>query len=602
MRLLFALFAAIALLTSPALAKDKKTPRHKDGMQYGAIFNGKQNWPTVLIGVAADWAGECAGGKADVCYKLGEAFETGLGDLDMDAPAALGYYIKACDNGLEAGCGKTVEWLLMGHGGFEDAKLAVEKGRPACFDNNMPEACTWIGYAKYNGLGGYKVDQPAAGKLWSWACDKGSEAGCRMHGNYAFEIAKTQEEQLVALGRFSDGCFDRDQSWACLGLARFVEKNPYKMFDAEEQAEIPALLSGACFENKGDTLPACAEWGKRAYLSGQDVQLAEQVLASVCDEGFGDGCSVLGRMALANQYPGSKVTPQQAIYYLRRSCDFGDGRGCMGLGTAYTNAMAVQEDKEAGKALTAKGCDLGFDLACQLVTKETRAELAKMQGWRIDPSLSSDVQIAQIMQQKKDGQMPDAQAMAMLASEGIPDANWVLGQWALGGLSWQGKEIMPQNTQLALTLISKAGQAGHVEAAKWMGYSQWYGLSGLAENRESAKGYMEIAAGKGDTEALQYLRSMVNTEYRERMAMLAAQAAAEAEARRGNFWTRWFEAISASARSARPVASSGPSLSEKLAAESWQRTKSAMDKTHWNYRVQYMTGATSVCPTSNPYC
>lgn len=597
---LLVVFSLACLLTMPSFAKDRKNPRARDGMQYSAVYNGKQNMPVTLYGISRTWAGKCAGGDGDMCYKLGEAFETGLGDFLPDLSIAVGYYISACDNDHILGCGKATEYLLMGTAGFENQDLATDKGIYACNELDAPDACAWLAYAKYEGIGGMSHDPEGARDLWGWTCLNGSDDGCRMYANYYWKNDPSEEGQVEAIAVFQEHCDDHKKAWACLGYGLMIEETPHIDFTDEERAEGVLKIRWGCLHGEGDRIPACAEYGKRKLRDTHDsghINFAEGVLNNACEAGIAESCFLLGEHGIDGEVHGGEVSQGEAGFYLRRACDLDYGDACMALAKAYVDGSMRKVRENVSRVLTDKACRLGNEVACVVMDNPGNRETVDvLKGLMIDPSLPAAVQLAMAMEIADSEPNKAAQTVGMLMEEQYPDAEWLLGNWFLNG---KPGIVDTPDLNNATILIQNAARVGHVEAAKWMGMAHWYGLHGLDLDRELGEGYMAIAARNYDEDAVMYYRSMLYQEERDRIAANYAAAAAEAAERESHWLSKWAAAVSAQASSYSP---SNPSASSQIARDAWQRSQSNMDKLYFRQRMDYLTGATTACNSSNPYC
>jgi TPR repeat protein len=214
----------------------------------------------------------------------------------------------------------------------------------------------------------------------------------------------------------------------------------------------------------------------------------------------------------------------------------------------------------------------------------------------IDPSLPAAEQLARAVELVDGGDKTRARnTIALLMEEGYEEAEWLLGNWFLTGKAG----IVPQNERNAVILIENAAKVGHVEAAKWMGMARWYGQHGMSQDRKVGLNYMRIAARFGDEEATLILRSMLAEPERQRRAERARQIAEAAKQQRSMF-SGWLAALSS--RSWSSSTRTGISSSQRAANASWQRHQTSMDNLYFNQRMDYLTGSSTACNYSNPYC
>jgi len=377
---------------------------------------------------------------------------------------------------------------------------------------------------------------------------------------------------------FLDGCEQDNRSWACQGIGLMIEEDAYGDFDAEDKA-----------------------WGAPLVRTDDQeaVRKGEGFLNTGCDAGIAEACYQAGRHGIFDDNPLGKITQGEAGYYLRQGCDRDHAEACYLLGESYRKGRMRKTREGIGWALVDKACALGHETSCLILGIDGAKALSEVtrSTW-IDPWLPSEQQIALAMRAADNGEpRKAAHTIGLLMEEQHPEAEWVLGNWFLTG---KPGVVDTPNEDNAVILIDNAARVGHIEAAMWMGLAHWAG-DRVEHNRDLAWNYMSIAAREGDTMALQYRQAMINEVRMEREAERRRIAAEEARARQNDFWYRFSAKVAAMSAAS---ASSGPSsaYSDRLAAQSWQRHQSAMDNLHFQQRYDYLTGVTTACNSSNPYC
>ncbi|WOE74787.1 tetratricopeptide repeat protein [Alterisphingorhabdus coralli] len=571
-------------------AHAEKVPLARDGVMNSAVYNGQQNMPVKVYGVARKWERNCIKGKAKECVRLGDAFATGLGDLKQSTRVAAGYYLKGCDKGSSAACATYAGLALGGSLPLPKPDAAVTSATRGC-QLGSQSACAWQGVLYHRGYGVAK-DAGRAEQLWRTACSANADDGCRFLANYLKESGNragqpSQEAQTL----FSTYCTSDARPWACLGAAQ--------MLGVERPQAVPLLQRG-CEQGKGDRLAVCAEYAARIITrrEAKSVDLAEGFLNSACTAGLAQSCYTIGRHGFSANAKLGDVTPGEAGFYLRRGCDLDHAAACHDLADAYISNRMRQVRYPAATMLMLKSCRLGYAPACQW-TKKNQAQgerTAIVQRW-IDPSLPAAAQLEQAVKIADSNPQKAARTVDLLQEEQYDEAQWLLGNWFLTG---KRRIIDTPNQRNAVILIENAAKVGHVEAAKWMGMAHWYGRNGVAFDRQMGLGYMRIAARFGDLEATQIAQSMELQPERDRIAARnRAVAQAEAERQQRSWFTKWLESASYSYPTRTRT---GRSASERAAAASWQRHQNSMDRLHFNQRMNYLSGRTSACNRSNPYC
>ncbi|MEO1045929.1 MAG: hypothetical protein AAFX04_10855 [Pseudomonadota bacterium] len=589
-RIVTTVLAGIIALGFATSAQAEKLPRARDGVMNSAVYNGQQNMPVKVYGVARKWERNCIKGKASQCIRLADAFATGLGDLEQSTRVAAGYYLKACNKGASKACAIYAGLALGGSLPLPKPDAAVSSATRGC-QSGSQAACAWEGVLHYRGYGVAR-DTRRAEQLWRGACAADADDGCRFLANYLEEQGRTKgQPSKEAQNLFSTFCAKEARPWACLGSAQML---------GVKRPQAVQLLQRGCEQGEGDRLAVCAEYAAQIITrrDAKSVDMAEGFLDSACDAGVARSCYIIGRHGFTTNARLGKVTPGEAGFYLRRGCDLDHAAACHDLADAYINNRMRQFRYRVAIMLMLKSCRLGHMPACEWTTRDQSAGKRTdiLRRW-IDPSLPAAEQLEQAVRIVESDPQKAARTVDLLMEEQYDEAQWLLGNWFLTG---KRGIIDTPNPENAVILIDNAARVGHVEAAKWMGMAHWYGRHGVAFDREMGLGYMRIAARFGDEEATMIGRLMLQQPERDRIAARnRAIAQAEAERQQRSWFVKWLESASYSS----PVATrTGRSASERAAAASWQRHQNAMDRLHFNQRMNYLRGRTTACNRSNPYC
>ena len=582
MRSWFIGLAAMAALFAGATASAQQLPSAYKGSRDQFFWNGKQNMPFKLYGVAIEWDKDCSKGKADQCIRLAKAFESGLGDLEADMRVAVGYYMRACEKGSGPGCATAATILRDGSAGFTNPAEAQKMAERGCNVLKNQNACAGVA------VGLARTDKGRSGQLIDSACASGADDGCRMKAEALFYEKRDPASRAEAMTMFQTACATK-RAWGCQGLADAYGQGLGVPVDRAKAADYARI---GCTQGQGNRLRLCTLHGialTRAGNAKADFNKGELFLDTSCKGGDGIACNQIGRIGL-NHMPGATTTGVEGLYYLRRGCDLNYGPACTYLAAAYSGGEGVNPDNAVALALNEKGCRLSDAEGCQLAKRLLVAEpglRAKMPG--IDPSLTVDVQLrrARAVAEGSGDRMPGVFAVYRLVQEGNEDAEWLFGGWLYYGLP---RVFDTSRRNDGLTLFENAARVGHVDAAVFMGMAYWYG-EGVTEDRAKGEKYMLIAANRGSPMAAAIYRSMRNEPVRQENARRQKEYQewqASREASWARSWAAWTPSFSGSSYT--PPSYSGPSVSQII------------NESNWNQRINYLSGSTTACPSSNPYC
>lgn len=576
-------------------AADSGMPSARDGYRHTAIFNGNQNMPVTLYGVAMAWEKDCLKGQAEQCMRLGQALEVGEGDLKAEIRAALGFYLKACEKGGGAGCARAAAVIREGSANFSNEALAQKTAERGCKVLEDQDSC--VAMAKGLTTQGRALDNEQAALLIDDACATGSDDGCRMKAVSLFYDRDDAASLQMAVRLFESAC-QNNRAWGCTGMAEAYEKGRGVALDGARARD--AARKG-CLDAEGHTLPACALYGRYLTQSGSagDMKLGVKLLAKACLGRDAYACNDAGEIGLKRR-AGSGIAGWEVPLYFRDGCDLDLADACLNLAGLYENgADPVRPQRKVMIALMDKACRLGSRNACDRI-KDMGAQADRLRARvpQIDPALPALQQLAIAGKAAEQGNRKEALATVVrLMHEGVAAANWLLGGWL-----YYGKPGLIDTPRKAdgFILFENAARQGHVEAAKWIGMAYWYG-DGVAQDRQKGEGYMALAAADGDKMARAILRSMKAEPIREATARRQREMEAEAERRKNDWGYQMSLALSAWGRS-NLGNTSGSGMSGRMANASWQRSQQSLDKMNWNNAIRYTTGQSSACPLSNPYC
>jgi len=592
----FALLGVLAVTGGNHMAVASETPSARSGYLNSVVYNGNQNMPVTLYGVAMAWEKDCLKGQADQCMRLGQALEAGEGDLKAEIRAALGFYLKACEKGEGAGCARAATVIREGSANFTNAVLAQETAARGCNVLKDQDACAAM--AMGLATNSRPMDNAQAAALIDDACAAGSDDGCRLKAVSLFYERDDAASLQAAIRLFEDGC-RKKSAWACTGLAEAYEKGRGVAMDGARSRD--AARKG-CLDAEGHTVPACALYARHLTQSGSssDMKLGVKLLAKACLGRDAFACNDAGEIGLKR--PGSGIAKWEVPLYFRDACDLDLADGCLNLAGLYENGFdAIRTQTRVMMALLDKACRLGNSDACgRIKDMGVRAERLRARIPKIDPALPALQQLAMAGKEAEQGNRREALAtVARLMQERVAEAQWLLGGWM-----YYGKPGLIDTPRQAdgIILFENAARQGHAEAAKWIGMAYWYG-DGVDLDRGKGEGYMALAAASGDKMAGAILRSMKAEPIREATARRQKEMQEEAERRKNDWGYQMSLAMSTWSRANLGNPSgAGMSGSGRMANASWQRSQQALDKLNWNNAIRYTTGKTNACPLSNPYC
>jgi TPR repeat protein len=599
-RCLSAFCTAIFLLflaQNPALAKDRDIPRAEEGYADSALVDGKQNYPFELYGVSRDWNAQCRKGNAAQCIRLAKAFEEGLGALAKDNRVAIGYYLLACEKGSATGCSTSASMLFDGDMGYRNDPLAAKNAQYGCESLNDQHSCAIMGYAQKRGLGMAQNEAGAFAK-WNAACASGEDLGCEFKAYSLFNEYDDAASGQQAVALFQTAC-DKQLAWGCAGLSFVYGKGRGA---GKDSAKSFTMAQKACVEGKGDTHLACVQYGDALFDSNQPDNVAKGVkfLFTGCQGGNAYACNKLGQTAVFQRRPGQNTTLREGLHFLRAACDLDYAVACDGLGKAHLDAKGDLDGHPGITfALWEKACKLGHQETCKAWRALGDADAFRATVPPINPALPANVQIAQALAKKKQGDARTAWfTLRDLMYEGNDDAEWLVGSWLYYGVP----DLVDVDKASGLIAIQNAASVGQPDAMKWLAYAYWDGTA-VAQDRQKAKNYMAYLAVRGDREAEAIWRSMdaegARQAYARRQVEFAAlmERLAKIQARQYAQASAYTSSSSGSSYSSRSSSSYSGATSSGL-SDSLARIRSNND--YYAANVSRAQGRS--CPIGNSYC
>ena len=348
-----------------------------------------------------------------------------------------------------------------------------------------------------------------------------------------------------------------------------------------------------CFEGDGDP-EACTIFAKNLAESSDPVVAGRggSMLALTCKALYAPAC-YYGGLAAKTQRAG--FADWEARYSFRKACDLDHAQGCAELSYVYLTGAGVERDLAVALAVAAKSCQLGEALGCAIVDKVAPAGKNDPR-WNevppIDPSIPAAQQMSRalpIVENRKPGDRDAAfLTIIRLMQEKDGEAEWIVSRWFERGLV----PYLGADPEKALILQKNAAAKGHVEAMIEIGMRYWEG-NGLPQNRELAMAYMRYASLQGSEKAWAIHRSMLREPERERMR----RESLEAE----RLYAEWRNNPQNTATTFNTWRPSSYSGADPLAA-SRRNYESRVDQRNWSQAMDYTSGRSTVCLSSNPYC
>ncbi|ESQ89920.1 hypothetical protein ABAC460_11515 [Asticcacaulis sp. AC460] len=576
------LVRAAVLMAALSCVAANKLPSYADGYRESTIYTGQQNMPFKNYGIAIKWEQACHKGDTAMCIKMAEAAAEGLGDLEASNKTALGFYKTACEQGSGLACARAARIALDGSALRVDPELAKTFAERGCNALKHQDSCAVL--AEVLTATG---DTQGATTVADSACAAGASEACRQKAWKLYDDGDT----VQALPIFTQGC-DAKQAWGCAGLADAYEKGKGV---TRNRSQAMAYAKTGCEQGQGGGRHiACRQHGTYlTYTSDKaSINKGEQYLNANCDYGDAASCVWLGKLPLRGKQ-GITTTLTEGLYYERRACDLNSAEGCTELAMAYEVGNGINPDAGVSVTLYDKACRLSEQTACGKAT-ELAGQGARSQIPAIDPSLPVMEQLVKAQALADAGNPMEAAITAYrLNNEGNEYASWLLGGWMYYGLPGV---FDPPRKEDGFILFENAARVGHVEAAIWVGMAYWYG-EGVEVDQDKGMAYMRIAAVRGSEKAIAIYRSMELEPVRQENAR--RQAEYEAWANRPR--SAWDDALAAWGRAVSSGAYSYSS-SNYSSMSSGNSVSTIIDNSNFNNAINYYSGGTSVCSSSNPYC
>jgi serine/threonine-protein kinase len=333
----------------------------------------------------------CKEGKADHCSALGYLFET---SATPDTKAARDAYARACNSGDPLGCNNLGRIKAEGVGGPAEPSIAQELFEKACRAND-PMGCNNAGAMR----SGYKLvlrRGPRGAAIYKLRCSEALHRGCAGWGEPRTPWRDGPQDRKSAAIRFEEACkgglltscvnlggllfigqgIEKDRPRSHLLFNNACEKGDaggcgesatlYSADYAERKSDPKKaydLMSSACAGGEQDACAIVADYIASGFGTRADPGEGFRRLKSLCDEyRTPQSCAMLG--SFYNMGLGVAKNVEEAKRLYEGSCEV-EGAGCRELAWLhFLGDSGVTTDRERGRELFQKGCDLGDAESC----------------------------------------------------------------------------------------------------------------------------------------------------------------------------------------------------------------------------------------------
>lgn len=208
-----------------------------------------------------------------------------------------------------------------------------------------------------------------------------------------------------------------------------------------------------------ETFPASACAHVARLTADEEQKLL--YLGKACDGGITYECLRAGSDLI-------DLKPEEALRLLSKSCETGDGRGCVNLGVMYEQGLGVEVNEERAVSLFEKGCATNAERGCTNLG---------------------------VMTQKGRGTAQNYARAISLFEEGCV-RNDPMGCRRLGITFEQGIGV-PQDHSRALDSYRRGCDLGGAEACTDLGLMH-QNANGTPQNYATAKGLFQVGCDRGD--------------------------------------------------------------------------------------------------------
>ncbi|HTM22163.1 MAG TPA: tetratricopeptide repeat protein [Kofleriaceae bacterium] len=299
----------------------------------------------------------CLRDHPEGCHSYAWALQKGeTPEGKPDAPKALIYYNKACDDLKSAGaCVDLGRFLKAGGEGVPaDLEAAVTAFDKAC-QMGQDKGCTDLAELYFRG-DGVKRDPLRAGAAYLQSCKLADDKACGYVDSLYEEGKASAKQKEDALGVLDEACADGREA-ACLTLGGLYGWGGYLTPKNGKRAF--ALYTDGC---KRGSQAACVNLA-HCYVNGIGVvpnpAKAKELFTEQCDGGVPAACAWLAlRLYEEKSY-------EQSAPLFRRACDDKDPIGCSMIAFSHYTRRGVPWDVAAARKDWELACQLNEPVSCQ---------------------------------------------------------------------------------------------------------------------------------------------------------------------------------------------------------------------------------------------
>ncbi len=344
------------------------------------------NWAMPL----GDMERACARGAAEVCERLGWAYQRGL-SVPVDAARGEAYYRRAaerfeaaCEAGSGLDCSGAAALYEDGAGVARSPALADTLYARACdlgdvkgcersgasttssvfadraCKDSAPGACNRVGLRFEIGRE-IDLDPVRAVAAYKKACDAQDAHGCALLG-FVYEVGMggVARDRVRADELYEKACEHGDMQ-GCYSRARLHYEGSVGI--TRDLELVSSLYLRACTgSNDGLGCRELTEMYERGEARNTEGTAVIELYARACDKGDALACS-RGAALLAE---GKKVQRDagRALTLYDRACALGDGPGCFAGGKIYLVGDLVGKDEDEAQHWFERGCAAGDSESC----------------------------------------------------------------------------------------------------------------------------------------------------------------------------------------------------------------------------------------------
>ncbi len=222
----------------------------------------------------------CESGYLAGCNSMGLVTHLSIDGSKPDPPAAIAFYIRACDGGHQSACGNLEKLYAAGMRPEEDPPGRLELWEAGC-ERGVAAACANGGNLANDPLMGDAASLERARDLWTRGCDMDDSYSCGQLGASLFDTDFERGRVMVR-----DAC-EAGHGEACRRLADVLadKKSPHY---AKDRAA--SLYSKGCELNDTRACLGLAHAHWKGIGIDKDKDRARELYEHVCSRGIEEAC------------------------------------------------------------------------------------------------------------------------------------------------------------------------------------------------------------------------------------------------------------------------------------------------------------------------